>query len=132
MKTKTCKQCNETKPREQFYKLTGSQYKPEWDCRDSYCIPCRISYQDIRRKNIKKQAVEYMGGKCLDCGIKSEYYAIYDFHHLDPTEKDFSIAQKSNKPFNLIKSELDKCIMLCSNCHRIRHVIEDSNNSLSH
>lgn len=44
----------------------------------------------------------------------------YDFHHLDPNQKDFSIGKQS-KSFAVIRSELDKCVLLCSNCHRKRH-----------
>ncbi len=126
MKLKKCKKCQEMKPRTEFYKLNGKKYNESWDCRDSYCIPCRIAYQDDRRKNIKKLAVEYKGGTCIDCGIKSSHYSIYDFHHLDHSEKDFTIGKKANRPFSSIKAELDKCILLCANCHRIRHSSLDS------
>ena len=56
---------------------------------------------------------------CIDCGIKSNNYCIYDFHHVEDN-KEFAIS-KTSKSFDSIKKELDKCILLCSNCHRIRH-----------
>ena len=43
-----------------------------------------------------------------------------EFHHLDPKEKDFSISTNI-KSLDLIKKELDKCILLCANCHREEH-----------
>ena len=61
-----------------------------------------------------------MGSKCSDCGIESKYQEIYDFHHLDPNHKDFMIG-KCDKSFSKIVEELEKCVMLCANCHRIRH-----------
>ena len=60
-----------------------------------------------------------MGGKCHECKLVDDP-AVYDFHHLDPKQKDFSIGQQA-KSFDKIKSELDKCIMLCANCHRKMH-----------
>lgn len=117
---KTCKKCGKEKQRTDFYKLSGKQYKSHWDCRDSYCIECRIKYGDERRKTTKRLAVEYLGGKCIDCGLETNIYSVYDFHHLDPDSKDFAIG-RNYKIFESIKSELDKCILLCANCHRIRH-----------
>ena len=116
---KTCKRCGEEKPREEFYKLKGKQYDPEWDCRDSHCKTCRKQYQADRLRERKREAVEYLGGKCQDCGLVS-HACVYDFHHRDPSQKDFTLG-KNFKSFASIKDELDKCDLLCANCHRIRH-----------
>ena len=120
--TKQCKNCKGVFDREQFYKLTGTQYKPTWDCRDSFCKSCRIVYSTERRQGIKSKAIEYKGGKCEDCGIVSsnENQIIFDFHHLDPAQKEISFG-KSNVQFEKLRVELDKCVILCSNCHRLRH-----------
>ena len=45
--------------------------------------------------------------------------AAYDFHHLDPKEKDFNIALNLN--YEECLEELKKCILICSNCHRELH-----------
>lgn len=119
-KNKKCKCCGKEKPRDGFYRLFGKNYKPEWDCRDSYCIPCRSTYSSNRRRIIKEKAIEHLGGKCVDCGLENAKSCVYDFHHIDPTQKDFSISNNS-KSFESIKPELDKCILLCANCHRLRH-----------
>jgi hypothetical protein len=120
MKTKKCKLCGENKLRIEFYRLIGPKYKDTWDCRDSHCIICRGKYSANRRRDIKKVAVEYLGGKCSKCGLITNEYSIYDFHHKDFNKKDFSVSSTS-KSFENIKSELDKCILLCANCHRIEH-----------
>ena len=66
----------------------------------------------------KLEAIEYLGGKCKDCGGKF-HHSVYDFHHLDPNEKDINpSAAFSRKNW---KSEIDKCVLLCANCHRLRH-----------
>ena len=68
----------------------------------------------------KHKAVEYKGGCCEKCGY-DKYIGALDFHHLDPKEKDFSISNKLGCSWNKIKKELDKCILVCSNCHREIH-----------
>jgi predicted HNH restriction endonuclease len=117
---KFCRKCKQEKPRKEFYRLRGPQYKESWDCRDSLCKICKLEYVAERRRRVKAQAVEFLGGKCRDCGIKSEFQEIYDFHHIDPSSKDFAIA-RNTKIFNSIRAELEKCVLLCANCHRIRH-----------
>lgn len=48
---------------------------------------------------------------------------LFEFHHKDPSEKDFGIAEKGHTISEVkMKSELDKCVMLCANCHREEHV----------
>lgn len=81
-----------------------------------------------RRDKVKKMAVEYCGGKCQDCLTSFSYPGVYDFHHLDENIKEFSIGNNGyTKGWEKIKKELDKCILLCSNCHRIRHAKQKPN-----
>ncbi len=75
--------------------------------------------KSFRSKN-KEKAVEYKGGKCIICGYNRCISAL-EFHHLDPKEKDFSISNNCNRAWYKIKIELDKCILVCSNCHREIH-----------
>lgn len=119
-KLKKCKTCEEVKSTTLFYKQSQRGNNLVWEYYDSICKVCRLDYSYNRRKLLKKQCVEYKGSCCLDCGIKDDILDIYDFHHLDPLEKDFDISGIS-KSFEKIKSELDKCVLLCSNCHRKRH-----------
>lgn len=71
------------------------------------------------RKRKKKALVEYKGGKCQCCGYSKCIEAL-EFHHLDPNIKSFTISGKS-KSFNSLKNEVDKCILVCSNCHKEIH-----------
>jgi len=71
------------------------------------------------RRDIKQKLVDYKGGKCQICGYCKCIDAL-DFHHINPEEKDFSISG-GTKSFEHVKSELDKCILVCSNCHREIH-----------
>lgn len=71
---------------------------------------------------VKKKCVEYLGGMCVDCEIKS-HPVIYDFDHMDPKQKSFKISGKAIFRWPEIKKELDKCQLRCSNCHRLRHYL---------
>ena len=69
------------------------------------------------RKNLKKKAIEYKGGKCIICGY-DKCEASLCFHHLDPLEKDFGVSSHGwTHSWNKIISELDKCVLVCANCH---------------
>ena len=74
-----------------------------------------------RRKEIRQKAVDYLGGKCSICGYNKCIEAL-EFHHKNPTEKDFSISRKGHcRSWERVKSEIEKCDLLCANCHREIH-----------
>jgi hypothetical protein len=81
----------------------------------------RIRTSEKRQKN-KIKAVEYKGGKCEICGY-NKCIAALSFHHRNPNEKDFQIS-KTTKSWIKIKDEIDKCMLLCSNCHSELHYSE--------
>ena len=71
-----------------------------------------------RRRKIKTLAIEYKGGKCQICEYK-KYPGALDLHHLNPNEKEFGIADKGyTRSWKIIQAELNKCILVCANCHR--------------
>lgn len=80
----------------------------------------------IRRKNNKEKAVAYFGNVCKHCKLETSHLCVYDFHHLDMSEKEADPGSLLHYSWDRIKKELDKCIMLCANCHRIEH--EKDNN----
>lgn len=84
------------------------------------CGTCRTN---IRRHNIKAKLMDLKGGKCYHCGNSELDAACYDFHHLDKDEKDFNLstANVAKIAWEKIKLELNKCILICSNCHRAIH-----------
>jgi DNA-binding CsgD family transcriptional regulator len=77
-------------------------------------------YTKTFRKRMKEKSVEYKGGKCIICEYDRCISAL-DFHHIDPSKKDFNLSQNFCKSWDTIKKELDKCVLLCSNCHREVH-----------
>lgn len=73
------------------------------------------------RRILKEKMVRENGGKCHSCELVS-HPSVYDFHHIDPTQKSFSVGDKTSTiKWLLIQEELKKCVMLCSNCHRLLH-----------
>lgn len=56
----------------------------------------------------------------MECGWHGNQAAL-QFHHLDPSKKDFIIGNVANKSWDAIKLEMQKCVLLCANCHTIKH-----------
>ncbi len=70
-----------------------------------------------RRRKVKLLAIEYKGGKCQVCGYR-KYPGALDFHHVNG-DKKFGIGDKGyTRSWEKVKAELDKCILVCANCHR--------------
>jgi hypothetical protein len=86
-----------------------------------HCKKCYNANRLVRMVENKKKQVEFFGGKCKLCGYDKCHNAL-EFHHLDPTIKEESPSSLRQVTDELRwKSELEKCILLCSNCHREVH-----------
>lgn len=110
---KRCIDCRKFLLDDHFYGYTNARGQPQSSSR---CKTCTSNHY----VGIKEEAVAYKGGKCEDCQLVFRYW-VFDFHHLDPTQKDMNVMANHPKSLNAIKEELDKCVLLCSNCHRDRH-----------
>ncbi len=74
-----------------------------------------------RRKKVRQMAIDHKGGKCQICGYDRCPEAL-EFHHRDETGKDFGISDKGyTRSWSRIKQEIEKCLLLCANCHREVH-----------
>lgn len=115
---KICADCKLTKSINEFY-ISKSHNKGVM----CYCKSCFNNRCKQRWIDRKLKAINYKGGKCIDCNLQlcNSHYAVFDFHHLDPTIKDYEWVKLRLTSWNKIIQELDKCVLLCSNCHRIRH-----------
>ena len=78
-------------------------------------------YKDVKkwRQLLKERLVEGFGGICCVCKMK-DHPVIYDFHHLDSDRKEFTLSGKI-RAWKIIVEEAQKCVMLCSHCHRKIH-----------
>lgn len=102
-----CKHCGESNP-DNFYGAKKTE-----------CKKCFNKRSVQRRQSLKQMAVDHLGGKCQRCGY-DKYIGALEFHHKDPTKKDMTVAG-SGKKWETIKEEVDKCMLLCANCHREVH-----------
>ena len=109
---KCCSKCKEWKEL--------SEFNSKGDQKHGYCRPCLYVYQSERWKNRKKKAVQLMGGACNKCGYCRNYSAL-EFHHLDPSIKEFHFDKGRRYSWEKCLNELKKCILLCSNCHKEEH-----------
>lgn len=121
---KYCLNCSPFNPR--------TRYSPGEEPSSRKCSSCGNLHRDIKRKvctscrtnkwrhSTKQKLVEYNGGVCKVCGYNKCIQNLV-FHHLDPSKKDFAISC-AGKGIELLKKEVDKCILLCHNCHGEVHV----------
>lgn len=81
------------------------------------CRRCRQEAVVRRRRRVKEILVEEAGGRCRLCGY-DKCLAALEFHHLDPAEKQFGVAQNGMaRSIERLRAEVRKCVLLCSNCH---------------
>ncbi len=70
-----------------------------------------------RRRKVKALSIEYKGGKCQICNYNRCQNAL-ELHHINKDEKSFGIGDKGyTRSWTKVRAELDKCILLCANCH---------------
>lgn len=78
------------------------------------CNSCRSNAAD--RLARKERMVAYKGGRCQICGYAKCLRAL-EFHHIDPETKEFNIAGSHLRRWDVVQAELEKCILVCANCH---------------
>lgn len=72
------------------------------------------------RYRLKRQLVDSLGGKCIDCGYSSHLAAL-DFDHIDPSKKTSTISRLlPAASMEYLLEEVSKCVIRCANCHRIK------------
>jgi len=98
------------------------------------CVSCAkkryaaYNYKRTKRfMDFKRDYIIKHGGKCCICGYNDlSVMAVFDFHHTDPSKKEFELSTfiyRSSLKTDLTewKHEIDKCVIVCSNCHRKIH-----------
>ena len=87
-----------------------------------YCGQCRHENAKVRTAQKKLRGIIYKGGKCTACGYDDlEHPEVFDFHHLDPLVKERDPCKAFRCSWETAKKEIDRCVLLCANCHRIAH-----------
>lgn len=135
MVKKICKKCNSLKKIDEFHKKPSGEFG-----RHSYCKKCAIENSKLHyqaNKNIvlprmrdysnslKKQiktAVDRIKQNYGCCFCEESESCCLDFHHVDPKEKEHTISEMlSMKNVSILVKEINKCVCVCSNCHRKIH-----------
>ena len=93
------------------------------------CKKCDYLYARRYLENLKIKAIKYGGGECKKCGYDKCWHALH-FHHIDPSKKEFAIFEsrprkKKVRNWEKLKIEIDKCILLCANCHVALHANDE-------
>lgn len=115
---KVCTKCKFAKSINQFYKSKTHSQGVMCYCKD--CFNRKAVDRWIKRK---QKAVHYKGSQCVDCRLhlSNSHYSVFEFHHVESSTKDYDWTKLRLKSWDKILMELNKCILLCANCHRVRH-----------
>lgn len=117
---KECSTCKEVKNKEDFYLNKDT---------NRYNSTCKSCYRDKARLKYHKRANDLNDYKCkIGCNkCKDTRGYVLDFHHKDPSTKSFSISSNPNVSISNKKfiEEIEKCVLLCANCHREFHYLEN-------
>jgi len=114
---RTCPQCNQQKPGTDFYMNSWKGKKRP----GSWCKVCAASRNTTRYRDYKSFYVNLKGGCCQACGF-NKYNGALEFHHVDPATKEETITRLMRHPSSPeILLELEKCVLVCSNCHKMIH-----------
>lgn len=130
--TLSCNACGHNKSPQCFHKDKTARRGHAYYCKE--CANAKARAWIKKRENADKRnatvnisqkarklwAIEYKGGKCNDCGGVYPP-SVYDFHHLDGSTKEENPSYFIKLSRERAIPELDKCVLLCANCHRVRH-----------
>jgi predicted HNH restriction endonuclease len=98
---------------------------------------CKAKYGNNKHQNYNAQQrrgrqrrnalIDHAGGACSVCGYNKNKAALC-FHHIDGSTKSFSLCLRncSNRKESALYAELQKCILLCSNCHMELHYPDEN------
>lgn len=81
---------------------------------------CNTCHVNERKFKLRIKIIKHLGGKCSSCGYDKCYGAL-DAHHLDASSKHFNISGAHSRSWKRIEEELNKCVLICANCHRTKH-----------
>lgn len=87
----------------------------------------RTETQRARRQEKRKFLVDHLGGKCVGCGVTENL----QFDHLDRTKKSFTISKKLDFSLDKLLQEVEKCQLLCYDCHELKSLINHDKDKLA-
>jgi DNA-directed RNA polymerase subunit RPC12/RpoP len=116
LKTYHCVTCSSTFG---FYDGKSSTRCPE--CQSRYGVIMRKRKRRLR----KRLLVAQRGGRCEMCGATPRNMELFHFHHRDPLGKVSDVSKMiKSASMNRLQAEVDKCDLLCRDCHMGHHVLD--------
>lgn len=94
------------------------------------CAKCHCQMTLAKGQDNRLYILNKLGNKCVNCGF-DKWKSSLDVHHLDPSKKDVSFSTIRYWMHSRIDKEIEKCVLLCRNCHAAHHSGELVNNKLS-
>lgn len=123
MENRKCRLCGQVKPIVKFANAGTTNGKKYYR---RLCIPCYTKSKKPRIVKIRNWFADYKKTlQCEHCGNND--HRVFDFHHRDKSKKEGTVSEMATcgrNSIETIKKEIDKCNVLCSNCHRILHYEE--------
>lgn len=122
METKICTKCGKELPIDSFNWRDKKKGTRRSECKVCHSDYMKTKYQEKKElvNNLKRNQC------CAKCGDNRAY--VLDYHHIDPNIKEMNISRMLSNRSNInhVIQEIDKCIILCSNCHRELHYLNIS------
>lgn len=130
---KICSRCKTEKPLTSYSRNKSKKDGHQTFCKECNRTLCATKYAtcELHRRRIKDLNDKmYKGNLDFVRRVKRRYGCCFclerepvalDFHHLDPNTKEGGINKLSKYSRAVVKRELRKCILVCSNCHRKIH-----------
>jgi hypothetical protein len=127
---KKCCICNEEKQLTEFRKDKSQTKGYQHLCKLCARNRSNAHYQKYREsilarnkkrsEDVWKYIREYKEkNSCICCGEKE--IICLDFHHVDPTQKDFQLSSATTQSLENVQTEINKCVLVCKNCHAKIH-----------
>jgi hypothetical protein len=124
-----CKTCTLNYKKSYYASMEGKEVVQRYiernkERRSAYNKKYLREYRSASFKNQRKlEFCTYKGGFCVECGFAAtkDTVAAFDFHHVDTSQKEYTVSDMLMLRKAKVYKELDKCVLLCSNCHRILH-----------
>lgn len=120
MATKICTKCGKELPEEFFYWRNKAKGQRRATCKYCHGSYVKVKYQE--NKDYLNQIK--MKNKCAKCG-ENRFWCL-DFHHINPDVKEENLSRMTShqRKKEDIDKELEKCVILCANCHRDFHYLQ--------
>lgn len=107
--------------RHRHCRACANAFSKEHYAKNKLAVIAKSVARSRHARHNNKEYIRSLGLFCIKC--KADHPAVLDFHHRDPTQKEMTISKLINTRFSRsrLMSEIEKCDVLCSNCHRIHH-----------